>query len=78
MATTKKYYNHIGGQWVDAKDESRFLVTNPANTDKIIGSFPDSKKADVHAAVRSARQAYSQWRLVPAPVRGDLLRKTGI
>ena len=73
----KKYQNFINGKWVDAKSGATFEDRNPANWDEVIGTFPKSGKEDVDTAVKAARTAYEKWRLVPAPRRGDILKKVG-
>jgi alpha-ketoglutaric semialdehyde dehydrogenase len=73
----KKYQNFINGKWVDAKSGATFEDRNPANWDEVVGTFPKSGKDDVEEAVRAARAAFEKWRLVPAPHRGDILRKVG-
>src|ERR1041385_1329069 len=73
----KKYQNCINGKWVDAKSGQVFEDSNPANWDEIVGLFPRSSKEDVDAAVSAAKTAFDSWRLVPAPKRGDILRKVG-
>ncbi len=72
-----KYQNFINGSWVDAKSGRTFENRNPANWNEIIGTFPKSGKEDVDDAVNAARAAYEKWRLVPAPKRGDSMRKVG-
>ncbi|MEE9225321.1 MAG: aldehyde dehydrogenase family protein [Bacteroidota bacterium] len=74
---TRKYQNFINGKWVDAKSGEVFENRNPANWSEVIGTFPKSGKEDVDAAVRAARAAFEKWRLIPAPRRGDILRKVG-
>lgn len=74
---TKKYQNYINGKWVDAISGKTFENRNPANWDEVIGTFPLSEKQDVDEAVKAARRAFETWRLVPAPKRGDILRKVG-
>lgn len=73
----EKFKNYINGQWVDAVSGKTFKNINPANHDDIIGEFAYSEKADVDNAVAAAKEAYKKWRLVPAPKRGDLIRKVG-
>ncbi len=75
MAT--KYQNFINGKWVDAKSGETFENRNPANWNELIGTFPKSGKEDVDEAVKAARKAYEKWRLVPAPERGDIMKKAG-
>ncbi len=73
----KKFQNFINGKWVDAKSGKTFENRNPANWDEVVGTFPKSAKEDVEEAVRAARAAFDRWRLVPAPKRGDIMRKVG-
>ena len=69
-ATT--FQNYIDGKWVDAASGETFESTSPANGDAI-GVFPRSSADDVERAVAAAKSAYEDWRLVPAPKRGELL-----
>jgi acyl-CoA reductase-like NAD-dependent aldehyde dehydrogenase len=76
MATSAKprvYQNFINGNWVAPISGKTIENRNPANTEEIIGIFPNSGSADVQAAVTAAREAYEKWRLVPAPKRGEML-----
>jgi alpha-ketoglutaric semialdehyde dehydrogenase len=73
MATTAtKSQNFIGGEWVDAASGETFDSTSPADGE-LIGTFPKSGAEDVDRAVAAAREAYEDWRLVPAPRRGEIL-----
>jgi acyl-CoA reductase-like NAD-dependent aldehyde dehydrogenase len=73
MATiTKTFQNFIGGEWVDAASGETFDSTSPADGE-LIGAFPKSGAEDVVRAVRAAQAAYEDWRLVPAPKRGEIL-----
>jgi alpha-ketoglutaric semialdehyde dehydrogenase len=73
----KKFRNLINGKWVNAKSGRTFENRNPANWDELIGTFPKSGKEDVDEAVAAARAAFEKWRLVPAPKRGDIMRRVG-
>jgi len=42
-------------------------------TGEVLGSFPRSSAADVDRAVAAAKAAFEDWRLVPAPERGNIL-----
>jgi alpha-ketoglutaric semialdehyde dehydrogenase len=68
----KTFQNYIGGEWVDAASGDTFESTSPANGDTI-GTFPKSSREDVDRAVAAAKEAYEDWRLVPAPKRGEIL-----
>ncbi len=69
---SKTFRNYIGGEWLDAKSGETFESTSPA-TGETIGTFPRSGPEDVDAAVAAAKAAFEDWRLVPAPKRGDIL-----
>ena len=74
MATTKTrtQQNFVGGEWVDAASGETFESTSPADGE-LIGVFPRSDAADVDRVVAAAKAAYEDWRLVPAPKRGEVL-----
>src|SRR5258708_3156226 len=67
--------NLIGGEWIPAQSGSTFADYNPSNSDELIGHYPRSKAADVDAAVNAARAAFRNWSLLPAPQRGNILRR---
>ena len=74
MATTetKSFQNYIGGEWTDAASGETFESTSPADGETI-GVFPMSGVEDVDRAVAAAKAAFEEWRLVPAPKRGEIL-----
>ena len=69
---TKSFKNYVDGEWVDAASGETFESTSPANGDKL-GVFPKSGREDVERAVAAAKAAFEEWRLVPAPKRGEIL-----
>jgi acyl-CoA reductase-like NAD-dependent aldehyde dehydrogenase len=73
----KTYKNFINGQWVAPSTGKHFENRNPADTTDLIGRFPDSGPKDVLEAVKSAKRGFDLWRKVPAPARGDVLRRLG-
>lgn len=75
MAET--YHNYINGEWTVAESGQTFENRNPADSDDLIGIFPESSPADVARATEAAAAAYKTWRLMPAPKRGDILRRAG-
>ncbi len=64
--------NYIGGQWVEARSGETFDSINPA-TEEVIAPIAKSGAEDVQAAVEAAKHAYKNWRLLPAPRRGEIL-----
>ena len=73
----KTFQNFIGGAWVAPAGGEYFENRNPADRTDLIGKFPMSGADDVERAVASAWRGFELWRSTPAPVRGDVLRKTG-
>ena len=73
----ESFRNYINGAWVDSQSGRTFQDINPADRDDVIGTFPQSNEADVDAATEAAAEAFRQWRLMPAPKRGDILRIAG-
>src|SRR3954453_17536271 len=69
---TKSFKNFIGGEWVDAASGETFTTTSPADGETL-GVFPKSGSEDVDRAVEAAKTAFEDWRLVPAPKRGEIL-----
>jgi acyl-CoA reductase-like NAD-dependent aldehyde dehydrogenase len=72
LTGTKTFQNYIGGEWVDSAAGETFESTSPATGDSI-GVFPRSNEEDVDRAVEAAKAAFEEWRLVPAPKRGEIL-----
>jgi aldehyde dehydrogenase (NAD+) len=69
-----EFQNYINGQWVEGK--SKFQTINPAN-EELLAEIAQAEITDVDAAVNAATEAFKSWRLVPAPLRGELLFKIG-
>jgi acyl-CoA reductase-like NAD-dependent aldehyde dehydrogenase len=72
LTGTKTFQNYIGGEWVDSASGETFESVSPATGDTI-GVFPRSTAEDVDRAVEAAKAAFQEWRLVPAPKRGEIL-----
>src|SRR5436190_22673246 len=68
--------NFIGGKWVEAQSGETFNSINPA-TEELIAPVARSGAEDVAAAVEAAKRAYNDWRLTPAPRRGEILYRVG-
>src|SRR5678815_633721 len=74
---TKTFQNFIAGAWCDPASGELFENRNPADTRDLIGRFPLSSAADVDRAVASAQRGFAVWSRMPAPARGDVLRRVG-
>ena len=73
----KIFKNFVAGQWVEPSTGKYFDNTNPADRNDVIGKFPLSNSTDVDRAVASAKRGFELWKATPAPLRGDVRRKTG-
>ncbi len=73
----QQFLNYVDGKWLAAKSGKTFENRNPANRDDLIGLFPSSNADDADAAVQAAKKAFTSWRLVPAPKRGEILYRVG-
>ena len=73
----KTFKNFIGGEWVEPTTGEYMENRNPADWSELIGRFPKSGPRDVERAVKSALAGFALWRKVPAPRRGDVLRRVG-
>lgn len=69
---TEQVHNFIGGAWMPSQSAATFESLNPAN-ETVLALAPLSGARDVDAAVGAARAAYNDWRLTPAPRRGEVL-----
>jgi alpha-ketoglutaric semialdehyde dehydrogenase len=72
-----EFRNYIAGEWVEPRGGDYHENRNPARWDEVLGLFPSSGAEDVERAVASARRGFQAWRKVPAPQRGDALRRVG-
>jgi aldehyde dehydrogenase (NAD+) len=69
-----EFQNFINGKWV--KGHNTFQTINPA-TEELVAEIAQAEIDDVDAAVHAAKEAFKSWRLVPAPLRGEILFKVG-
>ena len=60
--------------WIKNSSSKKITSTNPS-TGKIIASVFESTVEDYNAIVNKSVEAYSEWRKVPAPLRGQLVRE---
>ncbi len=71
------FRNWIDGDWREAASGRTFENRNPAHRDQLLGLFPRSGTQDVQGAVESARRGFEAWSRVPAPQRGEILKRSG-
>ncbi|KAM3967226.1 aldehyde dehydrogenase 1A1-like [Aphomia sociella] len=67
----------IDNEWVDSKSGKTFETFSPQDG-SVIATVAEGDKADVDEAVKAARRAFlrnSEWRLMDASQRGEILQK---
>ncbi|MBB4820462.1 succinate-semialdehyde dehydrogenase/glutarate-semialdehyde dehydrogenase [Pseudomonas alcaligenes] len=64
---------YVNGQWIEADDEGRFSVTNPANGE-LIAEVASLGRAETARAIDAAQAALPAWRARTAKERSAILR----
>ncbi|GAC1033077.1 NADP-dependent succinate-semialdehyde dehydrogenase [Pseudomonas sp. No.21] len=65
---------YVNGQWIEADDEGRFAVTNPANGE-LIAEVASLGRAETARAIDAAQAALPAWRARTAKERSTILRR---
>src|SRR5688500_4746967 len=65
----------IGGRWLDTQGKP-LTVTTPIDRSSL-ATVTQASAADVHAVIDAASEAFKKWRIVPAPKRGEFVRRVG-
>ena len=63
------------GGWREGSGPS--LASIDPTTEEVIGTVRQADLADYEAAVVAAQEAFAEWRMLPAPVRGQYVRAIG-
>ncbi|MEA3358365.1 MAG: CoA-acylating methylmalonate-semialdehyde dehydrogenase [Thermodesulfobacteriota bacterium] len=70
----KTLQNYINGEWVDSKSSDLEEVRNPAK-DELLCHVPLSTREEVDLAVKSAKDAFHDWRDTPPVTRARYLHR---
>ncbi|HIH78305.1 MAG TPA: aldehyde dehydrogenase [Halobacteria archaeon] len=70
----KEYKLFINGEWTDGKDGKTFDSYSPANGE-LLSTCADASKEDVDEAVKSAWNAFEEWKETNAETRSNMLLK---
>ncbi len=65
-----------GVSWFSTKDQGELDIYSPVDG-KYIASVYQASEQDYNYLMEKAHQAYLQWRSVPAPKRGEIVRQIG-
>jgi aldehyde dehydrogenase (NAD+) len=63
-------------QWLSSKHAKKFDSINPSDG-KIIASIIAATEKEYESVVEQSVNAFKEWRLVPAPKRGEVIRQLG-
>jgi aldehyde dehydrogenase (NAD+) len=66
-----------GQQWLGTKDQGELKIHSPA-TGEYIASVYQASKADYEKVINTASVAFLNWRSMPAPKRGEIVRQIGL
>ncbi len=75
-ATDEPLSGVYAGGWVASPGGDTMSTTNPT-TGATLGLVANGGAADYEACVGSAQEAFLRWRLLPAPQRGEYVRRCG-
>ena len=73
----RRFPNFVGGEWTEPLTGAYFENRNPARWDDLLGEFPESGPEDMARAVASAQRGFRGWSKLPAPARGEVLKRVG-
>ena len=72
-----KCQNYINNEWVSGLNGNKFDVENPF-TEEIIAQVPKSSGNDVDMAVKAAKSAWKEWKVLGSLDMRDLLREVAV
>jgi len=72
----QNYGASTGRQWLTTEDQGQFDISSPADGNAIASVFQCSQ-GDYQHIIETAQQAFPQWRKMPAPHRGEIVRQIG-
>jgi aldehyde dehydrogenase (NAD+) len=64
------------GRWIESPGGDDLVSTNPA-TGEPIATVRQASEADYEAVMAASQEAFGRWRMLPAPHRGEHVRRLG-
>ena len=64
------------GEWLETTGE--LLETRSPSTGELLGQVRMATGSEYDRVVEAAQEAFERWRMAPAPVRGEFVRKIGL
>ena len=75
--TEKNYGASTGKEWLETTNQGELNVVSPVDG-KTIASVYLASEQDYERIVAKGEEAFSTWRMVPAPKRGEIVRQIGL
>jgi len=72
----KNYGCSTGREWHKTTDQGELKIISPA-TGEYIASVYQASMDDYEQVIAASQKAFKQWRKVPAPIRGEVVRQIG-
>jgi len=66
-----------GSDWLGTTNDDQLITSHSPVDGKLIGKVAVTSNADYEKVIASAQKAYEEWRTVPAPKRGEIVRLYG-
>ena len=63
-----------GGEWLETTDSGVLESVNPS-TGELIAKVYQCSESDYEKIMKDSEKAFKEWRMVPAPIRGQLIRE---
>lgn len=64
-----------GAKWFDTKGE--IIESHSPSDGMLIGSIKQATDQDYETIIKTAQKAFIEWRMIPAPKRGEIVRQMG-
>jgi len=75
--TQENFGSCIGAEkWIETKKSGLIESINPASGEVIANVFQCSED-DYEDVIKASQESFKEWRMVPAPIRGQLVREMG-
>jgi len=65
----------IGGEWLSTSGNQ--IVSKSPVDGQVIGTVTAATEKDYEACIQAAQEAFGDWRMLPAPQRGEIVRQFG-
>jgi len=74
---TENFGSSTGRKWNETKDSGELKISSPVDG-KLIAAVYQCSEADYDSVIEKAQSAFLEWRKMPAPKRGEIVRQVGL